>query len=550
NEKIVIRNVSIREQGGTPANITIKPFEDSFSNQMVFVIFNDATKEAPARKLKDTPARKGKKVDAAVASPNFEDFMRLENELRETKEILQRAIEDSETSNEELQSSNEELISSNEELQSTNEELQSLNEELHTVNAEHQLRIKEISELNDDLNNYFRSTDIAQIFLDSQLLIRKYTPPATKLINLIETDVGRPITHISNNLKYSGLFEDINHVLKTSEPVGKIIDLQNNTWYQMKVLPYVREGKNIDGVVLMFVDITAIKAAQAEVTEEVKARKALEEVNSKLNQLNEEYKRLTKELEVRVQERTADLRDANEKLTKSNRELEQFAYITSHDLHEPLRKIQTFAELAERHWSDEPLAKKYLSRIAASSARMTGLINDVLNYSRVTRSNEKAVDIDLGELLEKVKSDLVARISDKNAVIKNSTLPTVKGMPSQLEQLFSNLISNSLKFSGQDVEIEISASPVTDAVKMEVPGLYAEREYVEVIFKDNGIGFDQQFANQIFTIFEKLNPGNVYTGSGIGLALCKRVVENHQGVITASSKINSGSTFKVYLPVK
>ena len=547
-EKFVVKNVSIKDNGNLQANITIKPFEDTFSHVMVFVLFSDPKKDATLKKDKPEKKRgKGKKIDGST-SPNFQDFIRLESELRETREILQRAIEDSETSNEELQSSNEELISSNEELQSTNEELQSLNEELHTVNAEHQLRIKEISELNDDLNNYFRSTDIAQIFLDSHLLIRKYTPSTTALINLIETDIGRPITHISNNLRYTGLFDDIHYVLKNAEPVSKVIELFNNTWYQMKVLPYVREGKNIDGVVLMFVDITAIKMAQAEASEEMRARKALEEVNEKLNALNEEYKRLAKELEIRVEERTKDLKEANEKLLKSNHELEQFAYITSHDLHEPLRKIQTFAELAERHFNEAPIAKKYLSKIAQSSSRMAVLINDVLNYSRLTRSSEKPTRVNLNDILSRVIKDFEKQIQQKDAKVKSSVLPEVEGIPRQLQQLFSNLISNSLKFSEHNVEIEITSRHLPPEEARAIGDLDPGKSYVELIFKDNGIGFDQQFADQVFTIFQKLNPNHLYTGSGIGLALCKRIVENHQGAIFASSKLNSGASFKVYLP--
>jgi two-component system, chemotaxis family, CheB/CheR fusion protein len=546
-EKIIVRNVVVKEKEDLRSNITIKPFEDNFSNQIVFVLFNEVKENAIIKKVKEKPAKKGKKSDGMV-SPNFQDFVRLENELRDTREILQRAIEDSETSNEELQSSNEELISSNEELQSTNEELQSLNEELHTVNAEHQLRIKEISELNDDLNNYFRSTHIGQIFLDSNLLIRKYTPPATALINLIETDIGRPITHISNNMKYPGLVEDINHVINTSEGVNKIIELYNNTWYQMKILPYIREGKHIDGAVLMFVDITEIKNAKAEITEEVKLRKAAQEANEKLNELNEEYKRLAKELEIRVEERTKDLKEVNEKLVKSNRELEQFAYITSHDLHEPLRKIQTFAELAERNWSDETTSKRYLRTIVSSSSRMTVLINDVLNYSRLTRSTEKPAKTDLNQILEDVKKDFAKIISEKKAAIQSHRLPSVKAIPLQMQQLFSNLISNSLKFSRDNVVIDITCRTLPREEARSIADLNPENDYVELMFKDNGIGFDQQHADQIFTIFEKLNPNNLYTGSGIGLALCKRIVENHQGTILASSKLNNGATFKVYLP--
>jgi two-component system CheB/CheR fusion protein len=547
-EKILVKNVVYKEQEVSRANITIKPFEDTLSNQVVFVLFNDVRENGSTKKSKEQPAKKGKKIDG-MASPNFQDFVRLENELRETREILQRAIEDSETSNEELQSSNEELISSNEELQSTNEELQSLNEELHTVNAEHQLRIKEVSELNDDLNNYFRSTDIGQIFLDGNLLIRKYTPPATALINLIETDIGRPITHISNNIKYPDLVQDLNHVLKTSGSVNKIIELYNSTWYQMKILPYLREGRHIDGVVLMFVDVTEIKNARAEVTEEVKLRMAAQEANEKLNALNEEYKRLARELEIRVDERTKDLKEVNEKLVKSNHELEQFAYITSHDLHEPLRKIQTFAELAERSWSDETTAKKFLNRIVNSSSRMTVLINDVLNYSRLTRSTEKPVKTDLNEILEKVKKDFTRLIDEKKAIIKSAPLPVVRGIPLQMQQLFSSLVSNSLKFSNHDVTIDIACKKLLPGEASNIGELNPDYNYAELIFQDNGIGFDQQYADQIFTIFEKLNPANLYTGSGIGLALCKRIAENHHGAILASSKLNSGATFKVYLPI-
>ena len=327
-----------------------------------------------------------------------------------------------------------------------------------------------------------------------------------------------------------------------------MIELQDNTWYQMKILPYLREGKNIDGVVLMFVDITQIKTAKAEATEELKARKALEEVNEKLNALNEEYKTLTKELETRVEERTKDLKEANDKLLTSNRELEQFAYIASHDLHEPLRKIQTYAELTEKHWHNEETAKKYLNRMASSSSRMSNLINDILYYSRLTKSNEKQVPTDLNEILENVKTEFEPTIAKKQALIKSSKLPVVKGMPSQLQQLFSNLISNSLKFSNSGVEIEIVSRALSPEEANHIEELNPEMNYVELLFSDNGIGFDEQFTEQIFSIFEKLNPNNLYTGSGIGLAACKRIVENHKGAILASSKLNNGATFKVYLP--
>ncbi|WP_207424108.1 PAS domain S-box protein [Desertivirga brevis] len=182
----------------------------------------------------------------------------LEAELNETRSNLQMAVEGLETTNEELQSSNEELLSANEELQSSNEELQSLNEELHTLNTEHQLKIKELIELNDDLNNYFRSTDIGQIFIDRNQNIRKFNASALRLVNLIESDIGRPISHISTNIRYENLLRDIAHVIDTDEIVEKEIILTNDRRYLMRIMPYVRQDKRTDGAIITFVDISAI----------------------------------------------------------------------------------------------------------------------------------------------------------------------------------------------------------------------------------------------------------------------------------------------------
>jgi len=182
----------------------------------------------------------------------------LEAELNETKNHLQLAIEDLEATNEELQSTNEEMLSANEELQSSNEELQSVNEELITLNTEHQLKIKELLELNDDLNNYFRSTDIAQVFLDNELRIRKFNPASVKMINFIETDIGRPITHISNNMRSETLLADVRAVIQHGNPMEKEVHLYNGKNLLMRIMPYLtHEGKK-DGAIISFVDITAI----------------------------------------------------------------------------------------------------------------------------------------------------------------------------------------------------------------------------------------------------------------------------------------------------
>jgi two-component system, chemotaxis family, CheB/CheR fusion protein len=511
NEKHIIRNIRLNKLHPS-LTITIKPFRDHFNNMVALIIFNEVRDQAEAKNVKDVSRGNGFKNPDEV-TPDFQDFLTLQGELRDTKEILQKAIEEAETTNEELQSSNEELISSNEELQSANEELQSLNEELHTVNAENQLKIKEISELNDDLNNYFRSSDIGQVFVDKTLLIRKYTPAATALINLIESDIGRPINHISNNMAYTGLVADIHHVLKTAEPIVKTIEHDNDVWYQMKILPYLREEKYIDGAVLIFVDITAIKRAE----------KALEKANS-------------------------DLKELNDTLLRSNKELEQFAYITSHDLQEPLRKIQTFADLTTKNLGDQTMSQKYLEKINLSAVRMSLLIKDILSYSRLTLSDERFADINVNELLTTVIEDFELMIEQKKAQIEVAPLHQVKGVPLQLHQLFSNLISNSLKFCDKDPVIRITSEAVSREEVRTVPELNDRNSYVKIKFVDNGIGFEQEYANKIFTIFQRLHHRKLYAGTGIGLALCKRIVEKHQGAIFASSAVDCGATFTIYLP--
>ena len=516
-ETFSLKDLKFAPMGRTIA-VTIKPFLDTHQHPVALVLFSeDKQNNQPQHNGQDGATSSGIRIlanDILDSPSDLSDLTALQQELAETKEVLQKAIEEAETTNEELQSANEELISSNEELQSANEELQSLNEELHTVNAENQLRIKQIIDLNDDLNNYFASSDIGQIFLDNNLQIRKYTPQATALVNLIETDIGRPISHISNNISYQDLMKDIQYVLKTSNVLTKNIQITNNTWYQMKIMPYLREGKHVDGIVLTFVDITMMKSTE----------KQLKRANKKLQHLNEN-------------------------LLRSNRELEQFAYITSHDLQEPLRKIQTFVDLIERNNADPVTAKRYLDKIASCAARMSLLINDVLSYSRLIRTDERLKDTDLNEVLEVVISDFEFLIEERNAVINSSKLPVVKGLPLQLQQLFSNLISNSIKFSEKPPVIEISYEAVSPDEARRVRELNDQHQYVRLMFKDNGIGFDQQYAEKVFTIFQRLNHKKAYAGSGIGLALCKRIVENHHGLIMASSEPDKGTTFFVYLPV-
>lgn len=261
--------------------------------------------------------------------------------------------------------------------------------------------------------------------------------------------------------------------------------------------------------------------------------------------------RFRKQLEETVQERTRELAELNVLLAKSNYELEQFAYIASHDLQEPLRKIHVFSELLEeglQQGADAAVLRDYLKKMKNASARMSRLIKDVLEYSRLSRIDPSVGPVDLNEILKEVLIEFDLWIGEKNAVISHDVLPSVPGTAAQLRQLFRNLIGNSLKFCKQQPFISIKASK---ALPASLPPLLQSKKgvsFVRINFQDNGIGFEQQHAERIFSIFQRLNNRDAYSGSGIGLALCKKIVENHGGAVTAMSEPGKGSVFQVFLP--
>lgn len=243
------------------------------------------------------------------------------------------------------------------------------------------------------------------------------------------------------------------------------------------------------------------------------------------------------------------LEEKNADLQRSNQELEQFAYIASHDLQEPLRKIQAFSSLLERNLHNPEEAKKYFEKINSSAVRMSVLIKDVLNYSRISRPSDLFEPVDLNQIIDNVKTDFELLIREKEAIIHVSQFPLIQGVTHQIHQLFFNLISNSLKFSKGKPVIEIDSEMLSQEEIEKNPKLNPYRKYTRITLKDNGIGFEQKYAEQIFTIFQRLNTRNSYSGTGIGLALCKKIVETHRGVITAYSEPGKGSIFKVILPL-
>jgi signal transduction histidine kinase len=231
---------------------------------------------------------------------------------------------------------------------------------------------------------------------------------------------------------------------------------------------------------------------------------------------------------------TSDIQAINTQLQKSNHELEQFAYVTSHDLQEPLRKIRTFSDLAKRNIDNREVVSRNLDKLASSAERMSFLIRDILNYSKLSNTDPNKEVVDLDEVLDQVLQDFELTIEEKDAVVESNRLPKVLGSRQQLTQVFSNLVSNALKFCKSTPCIKIGCRHNN--------GIYT------ITFSDNGIGFDQAYAEQIFGVFQRLHHSTEFGGTGIGLALCKRIIENHGGTIKATSAPNKGTTFSLTLP--
>ncbi|MDL5512782.1 PAS domain S-box protein [Arenibacter sp. M-2] len=279
------------------------------------------------------------------------------------------------------------------------------------------------------------------------------------------------------------------------------------------------------------------------------------------NEFNEliGYSKVTHDLTVKkesddaLKEKRAELEEKNIELQKMNKELQSFAYISSHDLQEPLRKIQTFASrIIEKDKDTLSENGKYLfKRMQLSAERMQSLIEDLLAYSRTHNLEGDFEKTNLNLIIEEVKQELSEELLQKNAVIDTDKTCEVKIIPFQFKQLFYNLISNSLKFSspGKAVRITIKNEFVNGQV-LDGENIRKDKNYCHIIFTDNGIGFDQEYSEKIFELFQRLHGRTEYPGTGIGLAIIKRIVENHNGIITAKSQVGKGATFDIYLPAE
>ena len=259
-----------------------------------------------------------------------------------------------------------------------------------------------------------------------------------------------------------------------------------------------------------------------------------------------------KDIERELTAKNEQLRNLNNALIASNHDLQQFASVASHDLQEPLRKIQVFSKFLKDKGSDQlsETSKVYVDKIFNLSQRMKILIVDILTYSKLSANDALTAPVYLKEIVNEILDDFDLRIAEKNARVEVSDLCTVEGNRGQLRQVFFNLISNALKFVSPDRSPVIAIRmKKLDPVELGV-SLDDHSQYCRVTVSDNGIGFEETYASSIFSLFETLNPKTAYEGSGIGLAIAKKIVEKHHGLILAKSKVGEGSEFSIILPIK
>ncbi|MFD1139470.1 PAS domain S-box protein [Larkinella insperata] len=308
---------------------------------------------------------------------------------------------------------------------------------------------------------------------------------------------------------------------------------------------------NSDGTLIGFSkvtrDLSERKAAERALHDSYKQQRILAE---KLKATNDELAAINEELAVT----NDDLAETNRLLMRSNQSLQQFAYVASHDLQEPLRKIMSFSTLLQEQFAEQlGEGTDYLERMQSAASRMSTLIRDLLAFSRLTTRRDMAGPIALTDVVNQVLTDIDLTIQEAVATVTVGPLPIVYGDSSQMRQLFQNLISNALKFRRAEVApvIQVSAHELASAdLPISIKPSRSAVAYHRIEVADNGIGFEEKYTERIFEVFQRLHGRSEYAGTGIGLAICEKVALNHGGAITAVSKPGQGSTFIVYLPVE
>lgn len=489
---------------------------------------------------------------------------KLENELALAHADALAFSHEQEMFTQELQSANEEVVSSNEELQTLNEELETSKEEIESANEELTTTNQELQTRNDLLDESYNYSEAItatihepMIVLDRSLNVKSANNSFCKKFNLNEHEVvGIPLFEIGNkqwNIPHlRKLLEEIiprnssihdYEVSHVFPEVGEKVMLLNGNRIVQKT--------NREPLILLAIhDITELR---------IKTKLLKEKERELYEKEISIHKAEEKKLELAVLARTEELNESNlalavknSELLMKNKGLESFTYISSHDMQEPLRKIQTYAKRI-MEIDNEKLSVsggKYFAIIEKEAMRMRTLIKNLLSFSHLNTSERKFEPCNLNLIINDILTEMKNEISEKHAIIKVQKLNVINVISFQFRQMMLNLISNSLKFSRPEIKPKITISgKYVNSVTAPSSGLLKGIKYYRISVADNGIGFKKEFQTKIFEVFQRLHGKDAYAGTGIGLAIVSKIVGNHNGIINAKGNFGEGATFDIYLPV-
>jgi PAS domain S-box-containing protein len=400
-------------------------------------------------------------------------------------------------------------------------ELQVYQAELEIQNEELRESQKEVSDLYNQYQELYDDAPVGYFSLDKDGIIINLNREGAKLLGLgKDLIIGRGFGKFIHFKKQNEYYLALNKSMDTgkTQEVELVINYMDGLFFYIQVRIMPIQDKADEKYRIVAIDITKLKKTQSELRE---ARDFLD---------------------LKVQERTSELNVLIDELKRSNEELQQFAYVASHDLQEPLRTISSFTQLLERRYKDkiDPDADEFIDYVVEAAKRMQQMILDLLEYSRIMTKGEEFKEIDAAEALNVALFYLKGLIENCDAEITYDKLPKIMADQSQLTKVFQNLISNAIKFKKENEPPKIHISAKKDKDR---------NEYVFSVH-DNGIGMDPQYAERIFIIFQRLHTLDEYQGTGIGLSIVKRIIERHNGHIWVESELGKGSTFYFTIPIK